>query len=148
MDKKYRILAINPGSTSTKIAVYDDENEVFIKTIRHSAEKIGEYQTIHEQYGFRKELILNSLEVNGIALGSLDAVVAGRQYETGGGGTYRVNPAMLEDLRAGVLGQHASNLEVLLPNPLRNHWACPPLWWTRLLWMSLTTWQGFRECRK
>lgn len=60
MDKKYRILAINPGSTSTKIAVYDDENEVFIKTIRHSAEKIGEYQTIHEQYGFRKELILNS----------------------------------------------------------------------------------------
>ena len=111
MDKKYRILAINPGSTSTKIAVYDDENEVFIKTIRHSAEKIGEYQTIHEQYGFRKELILNSLEVNGIALGSLDAVVGrGGNMKPVAGGTYRVNPAMLEDLRAGVLGQHASNL--------------------------------------
>jgi butyrate kinase len=111
MDKEYRILVINPGSTSTKIAVFDGENEVFAKTIRHCAEEIGRYRTITEQYGFREDLILKNLEAYGIDLGSLDAVVGrGGNMKPVVGGTYRVNPQMLEDLKVGVMGQHASNL--------------------------------------
>lgn len=111
MDKAYRILVINPGSTSTKIAVYDDEEEVFLRVISHSAEKIKSFASIYEQYDFRKETILGTLKDEGISLKSLDAVVGrGGNMKPVAGGTYIVNRRMLEDLKVGVMGQHASNL--------------------------------------
>lgn len=107
----YRMLIINPGSTSTKIGVYDDTTPVFEETLRHSAEEVGKYKTIFEQYDFRKEVILKSVKDNGIDIKSLNAVVGrGGLLKPIEGGTYSVNERMLEDLKFGVQGQHASNL--------------------------------------
>lgn len=64
----YRILAINPGSTSTKIAIFEDENQIFIKTIRHSAEEISSYPNIASQFAYRKDLILSELKMQGSIL--------------------------------------------------------------------------------
>jgi butyrate kinase len=106
-----RILAINPGSTSTKIAIFDNEKEVFEETLRHSAEKIDEYEKIYDQYEFRKNVILDVLNEKGINLTKLDAIVGrGGLLKPIQGGTYRVTDKMVEDLKVGVLGEHASNL--------------------------------------
>jgi len=111
MTKVFRLLVINPGSTSTKIAVFDNEKSIFEETLRHSSEEISQFEKIYDQYEFRKNIIVETLEKNGIDIKSLDCVV-GR----GGGlkpiecGTYNVNEKMLEDLKTGVLGEHASNL--------------------------------------
>ena len=73
--KQYGILAINPGSTSTKIAVYLDETEAMSRTIRHSAEELRPFARVIDQFGFRRDLILKVLEEEGIALDSLSAVI-------------------------------------------------------------------------
>jgi butyrate kinase len=105
------MLVINPGSTSTKIAVYDDLTPVFVETLRHSSEEIGKYGTIFEQYDFRKDVILNAVKNKGVDINSLTAVVGrGGLLKSIEGGTYPVNECMLEDLKIGVQGQHASNL--------------------------------------
>lgn len=106
-----KILAINPGSTSTKIAVYEDLNPILVETLRHSAEEIGAYATIYEQFSFRKNVILKVLEDKNFDIKELSAVVGrGGLLKPIEGGTYIVDDAMLEDLKVGVLGQHASNL--------------------------------------
>lgn len=111
MGKTYRLLVINPGSTSTKIAVFQNERQLFEKTIRHPAEEIKKYHTIYQQFDFRKEVILRILKDNGIDPDGFDAVAArGGNMKPVTGGTYRVNGPMLDDLRRGVMGQHASNL--------------------------------------
>ena len=111
MSKVYRILAINPGSTSTKIAVFDNESQVFEKTLRHSSDEIGKYAKIADQFEFRKGVIEDALEEGGIKMSELDAVVGrGGLLKPIKGGTYAVNEAMVEDLKVGVLGEHASNL--------------------------------------
>ncbi|MDO4711779.1 MAG: butyrate kinase [Peptostreptococcaceae bacterium] len=107
----YKLLVINPGSTSTKIAVFEDETMIMEKTLRHSSEEISKYETVAEQKSFRKEVILESLAEVGINSHDLDAVVGrGGLLHPMEGGTYEVNEKMLEDLRDGVLGEHASNL--------------------------------------
>lgn len=107
----YRMLVINPGSTSTKIAVFEDTKPVFEETLRHSSEEIAKYKTIFEQYDFRKEVILKAVKKAGIDIKTLNAVVGrGGLLKPIEGGTYKVNDVMLEDLKVGVMGQHASNL--------------------------------------
>lgn len=107
----FRILAINPGSTSTKIAIYDNEKEVFETTIRHSNEEIDQYPKIADQYDFRKDVILRVLSENEINLTKLSAVVGrGGLLKPIQGGTYEVNDKMIEDLKAAERGEHASNL--------------------------------------
>ncbi len=107
----YRILAINPGSTSTKIAIYDNEKPVFEEVLRHSSEEISPFDNIFDQYEFRKETILETLNSKDINIQKLAAVVGrGGLLHPIPGGTYEVNEAMLKDLRTGILGQHASNL--------------------------------------
>ncbi len=107
----FRILAINPGSTSTKIALYDNEKEVFETTLRHPSEEIDKFETIFDQYDFRKNVILETLNEQGINLTKLSAVVGrGGLLKPIEGGTYAVDENMLEDLKVGVLGEHASNL--------------------------------------
>lgn len=111
MEKIYKILAINPGSTSTKIAVYDNEEEVLEKTLRHSSEEIDKFEKIADQFDFRKNIIEEVLGEAGIKFSDLDAVVGrGGLLKPIQGGTYAVNDAMVEDLKIGVSGEHASNL--------------------------------------
>jgi butyrate kinase len=111
MNKVFKILTINPGSTSTKIAVFDNEVEVFEKTLRHSSDEIGKYERISDQFEFRKQVIVDSLAEGGVKLSDLDCVVGrGGLLKPIEGGTYEVNAPMLEDLKVGVSGEHASNL--------------------------------------
>jgi len=115
MTESYRILAINPGSTSTKIAIFDDEKPVIETTLRHPTEEINKFEKIYDQYEFRKNVILDTLNENGINLTKLNAVVGrGGLLKPIKGGTYNVNDKMLEDLKVGVLGEHASNLGGIL----------------------------------
>ncbi|MGU8623004.1 butyrate kinase [Clostridium perfringens] len=115
----YKLLIINPGSTSTKIGVYEGEKEVLEETLRHSAEEILKYDTIFDQLDFRKEVILKVLKEKGIDINELDAVVGrGGMLKPIEGGTYEVNDAMVEDLKIGVQGPHASNLGGILSNEI------------------------------
>jgi butyrate kinase len=110
---KYRVLSINPGSTSTKIAVYDDSREVFTKTLRHDAEELDRFGGIIEQYEFRKNLVLEAMQENNVPSESLEAVIGrGGLVRSVPGGTIRINDKMLSDLRNPELwGRiHASNL--------------------------------------
>jgi butyrate kinase len=110
-DKQYRILVINPGSTSTKIGVFDNEVSIFEKTIRHETESINNFAGIIDQYEFRKTTILETLDNEGINISKLSAVCGrGGLLRPIKGGTYSVNDLMLTDLRSGYAGQHASNL--------------------------------------
>lgn len=110
-----RILVINPGSTSTKIGVFDNEFSIFEKTIRHDMDTINQYDSIIEQYEFRKQTILESLDTEGINVSRLSAVCGrGGLLRPIEGGTYRVNDVMLADLKAGFAGEHASNLGGIL----------------------------------
>ncbi len=109
--KSYKILAINPGSTSTKISVFENQDLLMEKTLRHSTEEINKYEKISDEFEFRKNVIMESLEQAGISVDSLDAVVGrGGLLMPIEGGTYEVSDRMLEDLKAGVMGEHASNL--------------------------------------
>ncbi|MDU1685624.1 MAG: butyrate kinase [Clostridium perfringens] len=115
----YKLLIINPGSTSTKIGVYEGEKEILEETLRHSAEEILKYDTIFDQLDFRKKVILKVLKEKGIDINELDAVVGrGGMLKPIEGGTYEVNEAMVEDLKIGVQGPHASNLGGILSNEI------------------------------
>ncbi len=116
-----RILVINPGSTSTKLAVFDNEEMILSKTLRHDEKELSPYPDIPSQYSFREKVIINSLQDAGIELSSINAVVGrgGLLYPLEGG-TYEVNEIMLEHLRKGVQGQHASNLGGLLAQAIAN----------------------------
>lgn len=114
-----RVLAINPGSTSTKIAVFDGEKPIFETTLRHQAEEINKYEKIYDQYEFRKAVILDTLNENEINLTKLSAVVGrGGLLKPIKGGTYGVSERMLGDLKVGVLGEHASNLGGILAHEI------------------------------
>ncbi|MCY8474104.1 butyrate kinase [Bacillus halotolerans] len=106
-----RILTINPGSTSTKIGVFHNERSIFEKTLRHDIEELQQFDHIIDQYEFRKKHILESLHEQGINISKFDAVCArGGLLRPIEGGTYEVNDDMIEDLKSGYAGQHASNL--------------------------------------
>ena len=107
----FRILTINPGSTSTKIAVFDNDKSVFETTLNHSSDEIGQYHHIIDQYDFRKKVILDTLNEQGFNLQNLSGVVGrGGLLKPIKGGTYAVNDLMLQDLKIGLMGEHASNL--------------------------------------
>ncbi|WP_373897512.1 butyrate kinase [Haloimpatiens sp. FM7315] len=111
----YEILAINPGSTSTKIGVYKDGNEILEETIRHSVEEIEKCGTILNQLDFREKVILEVLEKKKYNIKNLSAVVGrGGLLRPIEGGTYKVNEKMLEELRQGLQGHHACNLGAIL----------------------------------
>jgi butyrate kinase len=119
--RRYRVLAINPGSTSTKIAVFEGDQERFTSELQHSAQELQPFEgrPVTAQFAFRKDVILDFLARNGLPVASLDAV-SGR-----GGvlwpvahGTYTVNETMAQDLLAGVQGDHASNLGGLIAREL------------------------------
>lgn len=107
----YKLLVINPGSTSTKIAIYEGSKANFLVTLRHKAEELDQFQTIYDQYQYRKNAIIEALNSFDINLDKLSAVVGrGGAIRPLQGGTYRVNQQMLDDCRSGYTAQHASNL--------------------------------------
>jgi len=115
MSRYFNILVINPGSTSTKIALYRNEQVLFNKKIEHKSDELLKYPNIIDQYEFRLNIILNFLEEIGMDCFTFNAVVGrGGLLKPISSGTYRVNNNMLEDLRRGINGQHASNLGALL----------------------------------
>ncbi len=113
--EEQRILAINPGSTSTKIAVYQGTKSVFLKNIKHSAEDLKPYPNILSQFRYRKEIILKELEEAEIRIDLITAVVGrGGLVKPIESGVYEVNDAMVKDLHESKLGEHASNLGGLI----------------------------------
>ncbi|SDJ65102.1 butyrate kinase [Sediminibacillus albus] len=115
MQQVNRVLVINPGSTSTKIGVFDNKQCLFEKTIRHTADELSAYQRVIDQYQFRKSVILEQLHQEGINISKLNAVCGrGGLLRPIEGGSYLVNETMLQDLRMGYNGEHASNLGGIL----------------------------------
>ena len=115
----YKILAINPGSTSTKIAVYDGEKEIFEQTLRHSSEELAPFANIIDQFDFRKKLVLDALESAGVRVADLDAVIGrGGVVKPIPSGVYEVNDALRHDLQTGYAGEHASNLGGLIADEI------------------------------
>ncbi len=110
-----KTLVINPGSTSTKIGIFEDETLLFDETLRHSTEEIARYDSIIDQKDFRRDIILDFLKSKDFDVNSLDVVVGrGGMLKPIPGGTYAVNDALVHDLELGVSGQHASNLGGIL----------------------------------
>lgn len=109
------VLVVNPGSTSTKIAVFEGMTRLFDHSISHSAESLAAYATIAAQFEFRRTAVLGALESRGFDLSGLGAVVGrGGLLHPIPGGVYLVNEAMLSDIRAAKYGEHASNLGALI----------------------------------
>lgn len=110
-----KTLVINPGSTSTKIGIFEDETLLFDETLRHSTEEIARYDSIIDQKDFRRDIILAFLKSKDFNVNSLDMVVGrGGMLKPIPGGTYAVNDTLVHDLELGVSGQHASNLGGIL----------------------------------
>ncbi|MGL5346522.1 MAG: butyrate kinase [Peptostreptococcaceae bacterium] len=112
---KYRILAINPGSTSTKIAVYDNEKQILVKGIDHPVSEIDKYDRIQDQFDMRKEEVLKVLRENNIDISTLSAVVGrGGLLPPVKSGAYLVNNEMLDRLINRPVLEHASNLGAII----------------------------------
>ena len=121
-----RSLIINPGSTSTKIGVFDDETLVLDKTLRHSTEEITSFPSIVAQKDFRMNIILDALKENNIELSGFDVIVGrGGLLKPIAGGTYAVTDELEKDLEHGVQGEHASNLGGLLAREIGDRIGVP-----------------------
>lgn len=113
--EEQRILAINPGSTSTKIAVFKNEEALFVKNIKHANEDLAPFKAIADQFAFRKDIIIKELKDADIDINTITAVVGrGGLVKPIESGVYEVNEALKADLRKGILGEHASNLGGLI----------------------------------
>lgn len=109
------ILAINPGSTSTKVAVYINTKVIFLKNIPHNIEELAKFKRISDQYKYRKDIVIEELKNAHIEFEKIGVVVGrGGLLKPIKSGIYRVNEAMKKDLLEGILGQHASNLGGLI----------------------------------
>ncbi len=110
-----QILAINPGSTTTKIAVYSNTKVEFLKSIMHSVEDLKKFKRVVDQYQYRKEIVIKELKLSGIDPEKIEAVVGrGGLLRPIKSGIYIINERMKKDLKAGRLGEHASNLGGLI----------------------------------
>ncbi|MBT9153037.1 MAG: putative butyrate kinase 2 [Firmicutes bacterium] len=125
MNKHY-VLAINPGSTSTKIALFENDKVVMEDNLSHTNEELAPFSRIAEQYAFRRQVITRFLAEQGFEVSRLSAVVGrGGLLKPIPSGTYRVNDAMVRDLHAAERGEHASNLGGLLAKDLADELGIP-----------------------
>jgi len=121
-----KILIINPGSTSTKFAVYQSGKIQLEKTLRHSDKDLSKYPTVPEQYHFRSHLINNSLIENKQNISSFNGIIGrGGLLKPMAGGIYQINNRMLHDLNQSIFGEHASNLGAIIANDLSLKAKCP-----------------------
>lgn len=122
----HKILAINPGSTSTKVAVFEDTTEVISQNLSHSAEEIGEFPTVIDQMEYRFDKIKLFLDSQGLKPSDFAAIVGrGGLLKPLISGTYLVDEVMLEDLRHSRFGAHASNLGAILAQRIACLAGCP-----------------------
>lgn len=111
----FKILAINPGSTSTKIALYEDEKRILGETLEHSVEEIAKFERVQDQFEMRKEAVLLFLKENDFDINKLSAVVGrGGMLPPVKSGAYEVNEAMVNRLKNNPVVEHASNLGALI----------------------------------
>lgn len=118
------ILVINPGSTSTKIAVYENESPMLLRNISHTPEELSQFADLTDQYAFRKQLVLQELERMNVPF-AFDAVIGrGGLAKPLAGGTYRINRCMLDDARHAI-HKHACDLGCLIAYELAKEAGCP-----------------------
>ncbi|MBR7087946.1 MAG: butyrate kinase [Mogibacterium sp.] len=121
-----RILVINPGATSTKICVFEDENEVMRVGIDHDASEIAKYPRTVLQAPFRKEAILNTITEKGYKLEDFDAICGrGGLFKHIPSGTYKVNDAVIRDIENPPYGEHAANLGAYIAKDLADSVGIP-----------------------
>jgi butyrate kinase len=110
-----RMLILNPGSTSTKIAVYEDERQIFVENILHDSERMDGYKRVIDQFEFRRDLVLESMASRGVAIGDLSAVISrGGLLPPIRSGAYEINDDMVWQLRYAPRQEHASNLGAII----------------------------------
>ncbi|MEA3449227.1 MAG: butyrate kinase [Bacteroidota bacterium] len=115
----YRLLIVNPGSTSTKIAIFEGDKNVFQKNLKHSRDELSAFASITDQDGFRKEIVLNEVKTAGYDVNKIDAVIGrGGLVKPIPSGIYLINEVMRKDLRNSPLGEHASNLGGLIADDI------------------------------
>lgn len=122
------ILVINPGSTSTKVAIFKEDKNILQKNLSHSAEEVAKFVKVTDQFEYRQKMILDWMEEVGISTDSLSAVVGrGGLLKPMPGGTYKVTDVMIEDLRIGIQGEHASNLGGIIAKGIADSEGIPAL---------------------
>lgn len=115
--KNFKIFAINPGSTSTKIAMFEGDKEIFSKNVSHDADKLKEFKEISDQFDYRKETILKELKEAGITLDGVDAFSArGGGLVNVEGGVYRIGETLLHHATIGFTVKHPATLGAQLAN--------------------------------
>ncbi len=121
-----RLLILNPGSTSTKLAVYDDETPVYTESIVHTPEELALFDCVADQYAFRRDLVLRSLEQHRIPLNSLTAIVSrGGLLPPIEAGAYQINEDMVWQLRNRPRNEHASNVGAMIAYDIANRLGIP-----------------------
>ncbi|MEK2535750.1 butyrate kinase [Tetragenococcus halophilus] len=121
-----KVLVINPGSTSTKLAIYEKDEVIVEKTIEHESKIIDQFKTIPDQKDFRKKTIISFLNDENIQVNDLTAIVGrGGLLRPIVGGTYRINEKMINDLEKESYGSHASNLGAILANEIAQENSLP-----------------------
>ncbi|MBF2340172.1 butyrate kinase [Listeria welshimeri] len=115
----FDVLTINPGSTSTKLAVYQGDKVLFEETVRHTMQEFADFNNVQEQFDFRWQVLRRVIDAFGYDVNNLDAVVGrGGLLRPVAGGTYIVTEKMLADLKTNKYGEHASNLGAMLAKKL------------------------------
>lgn len=128
MNKIFRLLIINPGSTSTKVAIYENEKLIEGKSIQHSSEDLKGFGDIWEQYDFRKNGIVNAVKELGFTLNDFDSIACrGGNVKPILGGIYLINEKMLKDMKSGLYGKHATNVGNLIAYDLGKELGIPVL---------------------
>lgn len=128
MTRGTKVLAINPGSTTTKLALFDDNREIASNVHEHAVEDLSRFNTVYDQFAYRRDLVIAFLEQHAVRPGDL-AIAMGR----GGllrplpGGVYRVGHAMLRDLQHALYGEHACNLGAPLADAIAKRYGCEAL---------------------
>lgn len=121
-----KLLILNPGSTSTKIAVYEDETPLFTRLVPHTPEQLSKFFRVADQYEFRKELVLDALKEKNVDLKTLTAIVArGGMLGPIRAGAYRINEDMVWQLRNKPYSEHASNVGVMIAYSLSEDLGIP-----------------------
>lgn len=116
---KRLLLIINPGSTSTKFALFEEDTSLFELTLAHSAEELADFKKITDQFHFRRDLIIWELGYRNTDLKRIAAVIGrGGLVKPIESGIYEVNEKMISDLSTGIMGQHASNLGGLIAHDI------------------------------
>lgn len=115
MTQSFKILVVNPGSTTTKLGLFNDETPFAVQKIEHPAYELEKFPRINDQYALRRQVMLDFLTENAVVPEQLSAIVSrGGLLKPLLSGTYNICPKMIEDLSSGAYGEHASNIGAIL----------------------------------